>query len=49
LARRFKAHYGLGATTYRARFAPDAARLHPGKLPVVQHGRVMAEVRPPGA
>jgi AraC family transcriptional regulator, L-rhamnose operon transcriptional activator RhaR len=26
-ARRFKAHYGLNATTYRARFAAGAARL----------------------
>jgi hypothetical protein len=26
-ARRFKAHYGLSATTYRARFAPGAFRL----------------------
>ena len=26
-ARRFKAHYGLSATTYRARFAQGAARL----------------------
>ena len=30
-ARRFKAHYGLSATTYRARFALGAAGLH-GKL-----------------
>ncbi len=29
VARRLKAHYGLGATTYRARFA-DRAALHPG-------------------
>jgi len=27
-ARRFKAHYGLSATTYRKRFAPKAAHLH---------------------
>jgi AraC family L-rhamnose operon transcriptional activator RhaR len=26
-ARRFKAHYGMSATTYRARFSHDAARL----------------------
>jgi AraC family L-rhamnose operon transcriptional activator RhaR len=29
-ARRFKAHYGLSATTYRKRFATGAAHLHPG-------------------
>ena len=28
-ARRFKAHYGLSATTYRQRFADGAAHLHP--------------------
>jgi AraC family L-rhamnose operon transcriptional activator RhaR len=28
-ARRFKAHYGLSATTYRARFASQAMRLQP--------------------
>ena len=28
-ARRFKAHYGLSATTYRKRFATRAAHLHP--------------------
>ena len=27
-ARRFKAHYGLSATTYRSRFATRAAHLH---------------------
>jgi AraC family transcriptional regulator, L-rhamnose operon transcriptional activator RhaR len=27
-ARRFKAHYGLSATTYRNRFATGAAHLH---------------------
>ncbi len=27
-ARRFKAHYGLSATTYRKRFATEAAHLH---------------------
>ena len=27
-ARRFKAHYGLSATTYRERFATRAAHLH---------------------
>jgi AraC family L-rhamnose operon transcriptional activator RhaR len=27
-ARRFKSHYGLSATTYRARFSQSAARLH---------------------
>jgi AraC family transcriptional regulator, L-rhamnose operon transcriptional activator RhaR len=27
-ARRFKAHYGLSASTYRKRFAPQAAHLH---------------------
>ena len=27
-ARRFKAHYGLSATTYRERFATQAAHLH---------------------
>jgi AraC-like DNA-binding protein len=27
-ARRFKAHYGLSATTYRKRFATGAAHLH---------------------
>jgi AraC-like DNA-binding protein/mannose-6-phosphate isomerase-like protein (cupin superfamily) len=33
-ARRFKAHYGLSATTYRARFAAHAARLQrPGAEP----------------
>ncbi len=32
-ARRFKAHYGLSATTYRARFAAHAARLRPGLDP----------------
>ena len=48
-ARRFTAHYGLSATTYRTRIAPGAARLHPGKLSVVHDGRVMAEVHPPGA
>jgi AraC family L-rhamnose operon transcriptional activator RhaR len=48
-ARRFKAHYGLSATTYRARFAPGAARLHTGELSVVQDGSVMAEVHPVGA
>jgi AraC family L-rhamnose operon transcriptional activator RhaR len=48
-ARRFKAHYGLSATTYRARFAPGAARLHTAELSVVQDGGVMAEVHPVGA
>jgi AraC-like DNA-binding protein len=33
-ARRFKAHYGLSATTYRARFAAHATRLRrPGAEP----------------
>ena len=27
-ARRFKAHYGLSATTYRERFATQATHLH---------------------
>jgi len=27
-ARRFKAHYGLSATTYRKRFATRSAHLH---------------------
>ena len=27
-ARRFKAHYGLSATTYRKQFATRSARLH---------------------
>ena len=55
-ARRFKAHYGLSATTYRSRFARDAARLHARKLAVdgaapsaVQDCGVVAEVHPPGA
>jgi hypothetical protein len=31
-ARRFKAHYGLSATTYRERFATQAVHLHaPGE------------------
>lgn len=30
-ARRFKAHYGLSATTYRQRFTHNAVRLHPGR------------------
>jgi AraC family L-rhamnose operon transcriptional activator RhaR len=30
-ARRFKAHYGLSATTYRKRFATRAAHLHPAE------------------
>ena len=34
-ARRFKAHYGLSATTYRKRFATQAAHLHdPGDEPL---------------
>jgi AraC family L-rhamnose operon transcriptional activator RhaR len=32
-ARRFKAHYGLSATTYRRRFATMAAHLHRPELP----------------
>jgi AraC-like DNA-binding protein len=32
-ARRFKAHYGLSATTYRARFAQHAAGMRPGANP----------------
>jgi AraC family transcriptional regulator, L-rhamnose operon transcriptional activator RhaR len=36
-ARRFKAHYGLSATTYRARFAEQAVRLSAGGS-VVRHG-----------
>jgi AraC family L-rhamnose operon transcriptional activator RhaR len=32
-ARRFKAHYGLSATTYRARFAAGAFHLGPPSLP----------------
>jgi AraC family L-rhamnose operon transcriptional activator RhaR len=48
-ARRFKAHYGLSATTYRGRFAPGAARLHAGELSAVQDSGVMAEVHPVGA
>ena len=55
-ARRFKAHYGLSATTYRARFARDAARLHSTKLATevtklsaTQDGGVLAEVHPHGA
>lgn len=32
-ARRFKAHYGLSATTYRKRFATGAARLHRPGVP----------------
>ncbi|HEY3904137.1 MAG TPA: AraC family transcriptional regulator [Streptosporangiaceae bacterium] len=32
-ARRFKAHYGLSATTYRKRFATLAAHLHRPELP----------------
>ena len=48
-ARRFKAHYGLSATTYRRRFAPGAARLHAGELSAVQDSGVMAEVHPVGA
>ena len=28
-ARRFRAYYGLSATTYRKRFATGAAHLHP--------------------
>jgi AraC-like DNA-binding protein len=30
-ARRFKAHYGLSATTYRARFATSAVHLAPNQ------------------
>jgi hypothetical protein len=30
-ARRFKAHYGLSATTYRARFATSAVHLAPNR------------------
>jgi AraC family L-rhamnose operon transcriptional activator RhaR len=51
-ARRFKAHYGLSATTYRSRFARDAAHLQHGKMGaplLMQDGGVMAEVHPPGA
>jgi hypothetical protein len=33
-ARRFKAHYGLSATTYRKRFATRAAHLHHRADPV---------------
>ena len=51
-ARRFKAHFGLSATSYRARFARDAARLHHRKMGgplLVQDGGVMTEVHPRGA
>jgi len=33
-ARRFKAHYGLSATTYRKRFATRSALLHHPAAPV---------------
>jgi AraC family transcriptional regulator, L-rhamnose operon transcriptional activator RhaR len=32
-ARRFKAHYGLSATTYRKRFATGAGHLHHPGMP----------------
>ena len=39
-ARRFKAHYGLSATTYRKRFATAAAHLHdPADEPLGRPGR----------
>ena len=50
-ARRFKAHFGLSATSYRARFARDAVHLHHRKLGgplLVQDGGVMTEVHPRG-
>jgi AraC family transcriptional regulator, L-rhamnose operon transcriptional activator RhaR len=45
-ARRFKAHYGLTATTYRARFATRAAHLHGGHGEQAVSGGVAA-VTPP--
>jgi len=42
-ARRFKAHYGLSATTYRARFASQAMRLQPA------HGGESGQDRQPAA
>ncbi len=42
-ARRFKAHYGLSATTYRARFAAHASKLRPGAQ---TRGRVSERGRP---
>jgi AraC family transcriptional regulator, L-rhamnose operon transcriptional activator RhaR len=38
LARRFKAHYGLSASTYRARFANTAAFLHHPAEPMASTG-----------
>ncbi len=46
-ARRFKAHYGLSATTYRARFAAGAAHLEiPGQV-VFPPGDAAHEPGPP--
>ena len=46
-ARRFKAHYGLSATTYRKRFATGAAHLHDPEVPDGPADEVAPDARTP--
>jgi AraC-like DNA-binding protein len=48
-ARRFKAHYGLSATTYRKRFATRAAHLHHPVTAASLSWRVQQRTGPPSS